>query len=112
ANGGDSPAVADPMPPPADPAAAPPVVQQQYRALAKHLAGTVPILIGRSSPSCWVVGVDVDTRSLRLFFTRGKAGRWALRTQVVVDGQDRSDEAQGSLAAAVAAMAPRTVDGT
>lgn len=106
ANGEAELATAEPMPTAAPRGIVPPIVQQQYYVLARRISDDqTPVLLRRIGKE-WVVGFDTDRASFRMYFARIKSGRYSIDFEVIVDGVNRSAEAGGDLAQALALMAP------
>ncbi|WP_069162927.1 hypothetical protein [Nocardia altamirensis] len=101
---------ADPMPPPCAPDSAPPRVQQEYWALVRHIGDETQIQLGRDGNQ-WFIGLDAGGAALRMRFRRTRTEGLLMRLQVIVDGQDRSEQARGDLAQALQLMMPAQESG-
>jgi hypothetical protein len=102
ANGQKGSDVPTPMPPARPPSEAPPAVQMQYYAFVRRT--DMPVAIGGEG-GLWMLGIDTDRGAIRMLFRRIRKGRYARGMQVIIDGEDRSEEVGEDLAAAVALMA-------
>lgn len=97
--GRGEPDTPDDMFPPRNPEDAPTTVQMDYRVFVK--AGITPE-IGEADGQ-WMIGFRRENSSLLLKYRRRGAG-WVMSLQVIVDGVNRSHEADGDINAALALM--------
>jgi len=100
--GEEKPPVIEPMPPARPIEDAPSIVQAAYQAMTR--TGKLPVEVGEDENGRWVIGVETDTRVLRLGYARVRK-QWGIGgLQVIVDGVDRSREAGGDISKALALL--------
>ncbi|WP_431881711.1 hypothetical protein [Micromonospora chalcea] len=103
----------DAMPPAREPGEAPVIVAQQFRTLHDRLGEGAEVTLGAEG-DVWVIGVDGPRGGIRLRYREQRRDRWGMDQQrplqIVVDGLDRTAEAKGDLAKALALMGEQRGD--
>lgn len=93
-----------PMPEATPESEAPPLTRHQYKVLLDKLGHRIDIQLGRRGQQ-WVIGLGDGPTGLRMHCQRSSGGTWQMTLQVVVNGEDRTEEAGNDLSKAIALLA-------